>query len=300
MITRLSGSHCDTSGVSNRRLVPLGLGAVALLAVVALAARGGTLHSGRSGGGPTVNFWDYAFTTLLALEILALLGAALMVWAFRPDLRPDAASRNFSPGRTLRRLVVFIAVLALIFYLLLAFNGDGPKTPLKLPQVGSSGAAGQKHVSQQLAVKSEEIVVVLVLLAVGGAVYFVARKRLGQSSRRSLGIAPETVAAALDESLDDLRSDPDLRRAIVAAYARMERALAVVGMPRDPAEAPLEYVGRVLLSLDTSAGAVRRLTDLFEWARFSHHELEPSMRDDAVDALIAVRDELRNAERQAA
>jgi hypothetical protein len=38
---------------------------------------------------------------------------------------------------------------------------------------------------------------------------------------------------------------------------------------------------------------VRRLTDLFEWARFSHHEPEPSMRDDAVDALVAVRDELR-------
>ena len=47
---------------------------------------------------------------------------------------------------------------------------------------------------------------------------------------------------------------------------------------------------------DTSAEAVRRLTELFEWARFSHHEPEPSMRDDAVDALIAVRDELRHSE----
>ena len=58
----------------------------------------------------------------------------------------------------------------------------------------------------------------------------------------------------------------------------------------------LEYVERALLSLDTSAAAVRRLTDLFEWARFSQHEPEPSMRDDAVDALVAVRDELRASE----
>ena len=105
--------------------------------------------------------------------------------------------------------------------------------------------------------------------------------------------APKSLAAALDESLDDLRTDPDLRRAIIAAYARMETALAAAGIPRHPAEAPLEYVERALLSLDTSAEAVRRLTDLFEWARFSHHEPEPSMRDDAVDALVAVRDELR-------
>ena len=68
------------------------------------------------------------------------------------------------------------------------------------------------------------------------------------------------------------------------------------GVPRHVAEAPLEYLERVLLSLDTSADAVRSLTDLFEWARFSHHEPEPSMRDDAVDALIAVRDELRASE----
>jgi len=141
---------------------------------------------------------------------------------------------------------------------------------------------------------------VLTLMAAVVAVYVVRRKQLGQSPRRPLGMAPDTIAAALDESLDDLRSDPDVRRAIVAAYARMERALAAVGMPRDPAEAPLEYLERVLLSLDASAGAVRSLTDLFEWARFSHHEPEPSMRDEAVDALVAVRDELRDAERQVA
>ena len=108
--------------------------------------------------------------------------------------------------------------------------------------------------------------------------------------------AEEALAAALDESLDDLRTDPDLRRAIIAAYARMEVALGVAGIPRRPAEAPLEYVERALLTLEASAGAVRRLTDLFEWARFSHHEPEPSMRDEAVDALVAVRDELRAAE----
>jgi hypothetical protein len=76
----------------------------------------------------------------------------------------------------------------------------------------------------------------------------------------------------------------------------MEIALAVAGIPRDPAEAPLEYVERALLTLDASSADVRRLTDLFEWARFSHHEPEPSMRDEAIDALVAVRDELRASE----
>ena len=128
-----------------------------------------------------------------------------------------------------------------------------------------------------------------------GLVLFLRRARGVLPARRS-GEAPQSLADALDVSLDDLRTDPDLRRAIIAAYARMEAALAAAGLPRRPAEAPLEYLERALLSLDTSAEAVRRLTDLFEWARFSHHEPEPSMRDDAVDALLAVRDELRASE----
>ena len=41
------------------------------------------------------------------------------------------------------------------------------------------------------------------------------------------------------------------------------------------------------------AGAARRLTDLFEWAKFSQHEPAAHMRDEAIDALVAVRDELR-------
>jgi hypothetical protein len=140
----------------------------------------------------------------------------------------------------------------------------------------------------------DELVIVLGLLLVVGAIIAAGRSRKDPKARRE--IAPEALAAALDESLDDLRTDADLRRAIIAAYARMETALAAAGIPRHPAEAPLEYVERALLSLDTSAEAVRKLTDLFEWARFSHHEPEPSMRDDAVDALIAVRDELRGSE----
>jgi hypothetical protein len=66
----------------------------------------------------------------------------------------------------------------------------------------------------------------------------------------------------------------------------MEHALARAGLPRHPAEAPFEYVERALGSLETSAESVRRLTALFEWAKFSQHEPEPEMRDEAIDALV--------------
>ena len=101
------------------------------------------------------------------------------------------------------------------------------------------------------------------------------------------------MSRALDDSIDDLRRDPDLRRAIIAAYARMEGSLAHAGLPRSPAEAPYEYLERSLVELDAGAQGARRLTELFERAKFSHHALGEGMRTEAVDALVAVRDDLQ-------
>jgi Domain of unknown function (DUF4129) len=103
----------------------------------------------------------------------------------------------------------------------------------------------------------------------------------------------DALAAVLDDALADLRADRDPRRAVIAAYARMERLLAAHNVPRHPSEAPFEYLGRVLLELDTSAAAVFELTALFERAKFSQHAIDEEMRDEAIAALAAVRDELR-------
>ena len=77
---------------------------------------------------------------------------------------------------------------------------------------------------------------------------------------------------------------------MIAAYARMERALAAYGLPRSPAEAPDEYLQRIFADLDVSRRATSRLTALFSWAKFSGHDVAPEMKQEAIEALEAVRD----------
>lgn len=284
-----------------RRLVPVALVVTGLLAVVAVAARGKPLSAGGGGsGGLTSTFWSYAFTTLLIIALLAFVGTVWLLWI----LRPDVGERKVGPGGTVRALAVLLTTCAVVFVIGLHYANrhaipPGLKiSPHAVPKDGSRQRSARKHAGKQATdFQWSELIVVLVLLAGVGAAYVVRRKRLGSGDplRRSRA-APEAIAVALDDSLDDLLAEPDLRRAIVAAYARMEHALAATGLPRRPAEAPLEYLERALLSLHASAEASRRLTDLFEWARFSDHEPEPRMRDEAVEALEAVRDELRAAE----
>ncbi len=102
----------------------------------------------------------------------------------------------------------------------------------------------------------------------------------------------------LDESLDDLRAEPDARRAVIAAYARLEHTFAASGLARLRQETTEEYVGRILGKLDVDARLVRRLTDLFTRAKFSQHAVDEAMKQEAIDALAQIRDDLRAAARR--
>jgi hypothetical protein len=97
------------------------------------------------------------------------------------------------------------------------------------------------------------------------------------------------LAEVVDESLDDLRTEPDARRAIIRCYARFERVAARSGFGRKPWLTPMEFMREVLPRLPIPHGTLPMLTGLFEVARFSPHPLGVVERDRALDALDAIR-----------
>ncbi|MFL5234440.1 MAG: DUF4129 domain-containing protein [Microvirga sp.] len=134
----------------------------------------------------------------------------------------------------------------------------------------------------------------------GGMVALVVWKR-----RQGAGWEREAeLSAALDElladTLDDLRAERDPRKAVIGAYARLERTFAAHDVERDPSETPREYVERALDRLGVSSFAVRRLTQLYERAKFSPHEIDAGMKDDAIEALAGLRAELDSEPTKAA
>jgi hypothetical protein len=140
------------------------------------------------------------------------------------------------------------------------------------------------------------VLIVLGVLAVAIVGWVIAHR----ARRRSLPPMPEALYPALtdvlEETLDDLRAETDPRKAVIGAYARMERTLGAYGLPRLPAEAPEEYLHRIFADLEVSRRSVSRLTSLFAWAKFSGHDVAPEMKQEAIAALEAVGNELRAAE----
>lgn len=113
----------------------------------------------------------------------------------------------------------------------------------------------------------------------------VREARFGRGSRGSA--TPEQVADALVRARRALLSDEDVRRAIVAAYAAMEGAVAQQGVERRVTETAGEFLHDALdHGVLHDPDAVRSLLRLFHLARFSHEPLHTGAVHET-DAVLA-------------
>jgi hypothetical protein len=109
----------------------------------------------------------------------------------------------------------------------------------------------------------------------------------------------QVLAEEIDAGIADLRSMRDPRAAVIACYARMSRALLASGLRSPSSDTPLERLHRVLAQRRVAEPSARRLTGLFETAKFSDHGVDEDMRTRAIDALLEVRAQLRATADQA-
>jgi len=285
----------------SRRRALLGLVALGFLLLIAAVASSGSVPTGAGGARrPSDGVLDVLFSLFLLLMACGALlwGAILLI---RRGVQSDAQAGR--PGRS-----PWASILGIAAGLLLAAGAarwlaadkglrDGRVVGLGAPNRIADGAAGSPN-AYQPEFATRPVLIVLALLAVVGVAWY----RAGRSRRRrpTTGASPlfPPLANVLEETLDDLRAEANPRRAVIAAYARMERSLGAYGLARSPAEAPDEYLARILADLDVSRRSTSRLTALFARAKFSTHDVGVEMKQDAINALEAVRDELRAAEIQ--
>ncbi len=271
------------------------LAVLVLLSVVALAAAGG----GPATGGGDRDLADPFATLLFVLGgvwVAALLVASPILGGMTMtggEPKPRRWHGNVLAGVVFFCLV--LAAFALVRRSGFRVPGGGTGTG---PRAGAGTATttpdGQSRVPTIDPASIDWLVVGLVFGAalIGFAIIAAVIVRPRGRSLPELE-ARKVLERMLDDTLEDLRREPDPRRAVIAAYARMEGSLSAYGLPRRPWEAPLEYLARVLTELTGSGSAARRLTRLFERAKFSEHSIDAAMKEDAIEAVGAVREDLR-------
>ncbi|HUK96889.1 MAG TPA: DUF4129 domain-containing protein [Gaiellaceae bacterium] len=271
---------------------------VVLLLVVALASRTG--FGGNSKAAPTSSYASYALTVFLILFVLMI---PVALYAFLIQMREaDMTKRRSFPARMLHQLAVLFLLGAAGFVIVYLKTHNGHLFGIHVTrfQPASTGSASGGHGKHSVFEPKFEwwvLWVALILLVATAIALAVTRTRRpkGMEELPEATDVGDDLAASIGDAIDDLEAEPDARRAVIAAYARMEAVLARHGLRRRASETPVEYLRRILLGLTARADAVARLTDLFELAKFSRHDIDASMKLDAIAALREIRDDLRAA-----
>ncbi|CAN5295066.1 hypothetical protein BH18ACT14_BH18ACT14_01160 [soil metagenome] len=294
------------------RTAALVVGLVILLALVAAASRAGLPWSEHSGGdGDGVSLQRVAqLAALVALSVVTgVLAVAFTARARRRSRRDpfeaedELIEADAEPESRLARFLLRVGPYALVagiaVSILFAARGIDRIVPRDTANRARPAQAEEDRTVPAVPGPAAGATWVLLgVLGVFGAltVVFVLCPHVRRSLLDARAGRDGAVAMLVDESIDDLRSESDPRRAVIAAYARMERGLGRAGLARKPFETPLEYLRRVLLDLQAGAQPVGRLTDLFERAKFSRHDVSADAKDEAIECLLAIRGNLRTAQ----
>jgi len=268
------------------------VGSLVLLVAIALAVG--------SDGAQLGDSWSLVLGQVLAGAasgaIALLLGIGLWLrWKHRGRGRLRLDRRERSPVPWWLRPLLLAGALLLIALIgggLVAGFGSSPRAPETVPPTPPGQAVPETTTETSDASSPAYLVGLAIAVIVAVAVI----TRLRTSDREDDLIVGERtddegapIVAALTASLDDLEAIADPRAAVVAAYVRMQAVLGSAGLPRRPSETEAELLARILEQLGAGAGPARRLTDLFERARYSTRPVDETMRAAAIAAVVELR-----------
>lgn len=257
----------------------------ALVGAVALASGEGLAGAASGGKGGSGHFPTALVEVLLAVGAVG--GAFILLGALAERRGNPELGGSRRRGHRWAALAPFLLLVLMAAILELA-----PRR--KRPRAASLGV-GASHLHTFGPVHTTPLNFEwwpLLLLAVAALAWIAGRRLLRQRPAAAVDpgeTAPVGLAEAIDDSLDDLVAEPDPRRAIVAAYARLERELGRLGLGRRPGETPRELLARLLATVPRSDDGIDELTALFEEARFSTHPIGESERHRAIELLRAIR-----------
>jgi hypothetical protein len=278
------------------RLTLVALAVLVLLAVVAFATRSG--FGGSTDATPSPTYVNYAFSAFLVVFVLAI---PATIYAFAIQVREPGYEPPSFISRVLRNLLTLFLIMGIVAGALYLRRHYVAFSNLQIPHLrkpkasGHQGKGGDPQDYQPAFEQPVLWVTIAILVPLAVLAFVTYRRRVARRAamlQQPIATVADELTREISDAIEDLDRESDPRRAVIAAYARMEGVLARHGLPRRPSETAVEYLGRVLRDLHARAAAVERLTSLFERAKFSAHAIDPEMKRDAIAALTAIRDDL--------
>jgi hypothetical protein len=276
-----------------RPLVPVA-GATSLFVLAALLAPE-RVHLGGGGDENKIVVPDVPLVAAFLLVVLVL--ALLILFIVSRAQRPRREAKEVGPRKKRGWFQALGILLLPVMWVvsrpfrdaierLLQRDPGGPTGPVQ----GASAHPAAPTITEHSGALGGLLTLLLLVLVLGTCylIYEMSRKTSGVARA---GKAPSALQAALALGIEDLQQIGSPRAAVIASYSRMQALADRLGARRDT-DTPLELMDRLVAGLHVPRGSIGALTSLFEKAKFSTHEIDESMRTEALQALTDVRDGL--------
>lgn len=282
-----------TSWFDRRRRVVLGtFGAWILVA----AASAGSSPGDRG----WVGVPDLSWVLVAFFVVLVPLGLALSFYLLRGDRQASEPVKR-RPASYWIAALLFLAVFAALRVLSDDVDEADDDEPIatvdEVPEIDDR-RAGSGDDGRARSVAASDIAVAATATAVAAAALWWLR-RASTVEAEPVARPAGAMAPAFDQAIADLELGDDPRRAVLRAYATLERASADRGRPRLDHETAAEHLRRALGALPIDPDELVELGRLYERARFSSSVTPESARDRARAILDRARADIRRAERGA-
>jgi uncharacterized protein YneF (UPF0154 family) len=156
---------------------------------------------------------------------------------------------------------------------------------------GGGSAPSNPHGSTPL--YSQNMIILIAISAIMGILFGLFIVRVYKKKEVKVERKVITTQEAMERAIYKVKIGKDVRGAILAAYKEMEKLMKSRGVEDKKYYTPREFREFALQTLRISPKPVDTLTNLFEIARYSTHEMNEEHRRMALKALEDIRNESR-------
>ena len=122
------------------------------------------------------------------------------------------------------------------------------------------------------------IIAVVISVGIGGVVLVLIKKQDTQKGSQSI----KEVAI---KTIDQIKSGKDLRKAVIDCYDNLCKKLGATGLKKEEGKTPREFASDIKNMTNVSDDCLIALTQIFEKACYSEHEISIKERDAVIQCL---------------
>ncbi len=236
-------------------------------------------------------------------DLMGVAFVALVIWAIVWTVRVLRVGGGATQTRSANLITLWLGLALAVAILMVNPSLIDRLLELQPEEVAETDAPEVPEADEtppaDFEITANQVYIVLAVIGAWAGVTFLARRRTGSDHAFIDGATEPTpdLRVTLDDMVDDLELGSDPRSAVLAAYDRLERALAEQGRPRRPTETPSEHLARVLTRLPVDRTPFLDLALRYELARYSSRPITETDREQATADLTRARDDLADLAR---